>query len=61
MKTLLSLSLSALVLDGSGPRCASGSIFTVDHVKLQLIKVASQNALAVSQCVHWEWDKRSKC
>ncbi len=64
MKTLslsLSLSLSALRLDGSRPQCASGNILTVDHVKLQLIKVACQNALALSQCALGERDKRSKC
>lgn len=38
------------MLDGSGPRCASGNIFTVDCVELQLIKGAGQNAVCVSLC-----------
>lgn len=35
------------MLEGSGPQCASGNIFTVDHVKLQLIKVASAECCGI--------------
>lgn len=35
--------------------------FTVDHVKVQLIKFASHNGVPLSHCAGWERDKRSKC